>query len=167
VKFRGLCFDLVNVGDFLIFFLSFWGFSFFFLVKFCLEAGWGLWISFCELWRFFFKKIIISSLFFLSFWGPLILFVCVKGVGVSSCELWGFSVLVFWNLKVFKFSFFSFAGFQLFVCEEVSQVGGGEGYLPFLLWTLKVSYYGILKFWNFQFSSYHFVGFYLFVWSFC
>ncbi len=42
----------------------------------------------------------------------------------------------------------------------------GEKGFPFFLWTLRVFYFGILKFWSLQFASYHFGVFNFFVWSF-
>ncbi len=100
-QFRGFGFDLVNFGDFqfcsfevwvfLIKILLFWGFSIFFLVKFCLEVGMRFLDFFLRtMYGLFFK--FISSIFFLSFWG--FLFVCVKfcqgrrrGICLSSCEI--------------------------------------------------------------------------------
>ncbi len=52
-----------------------------------------------------------------------------------------------WGSSIF---FLSFGG--LFTSKET-------GYMPFLMWILKVFYFRILKFRNLQFSSCHFKGF--------
>ncbi len=123
------------------------------LVNFCLVNFEGfLVLIFGSSWVFNFLLIILGVFNFFV-WS----FTKGRHICYSSCELWRVFVLVFWSFRVFIFFFLSFLGdFKFFVW---SFTRGENKYFPFFLWTLKVFYFDILKFWNLKKKeSCHFGG---------
>ncbi len=110
---------------------------------------------------FYFLKIPKSSIFLLVILGVFNFFVWSFTRGETRYLhffLWilkGF-FLVFWNSKVFYFSYCHFRGFQ-FCCMKFHR-GRGWLFSSFFLWTLKVFYFGILKLQNLQFFFLSFCG---------
>jgi hypothetical protein len=62
---------------------------------------------------------------------------------IFSCELWKFSIFVFWSSRIFNFLLVTLGVLKNFVW---SFHKGGNKVCAFFMWTLQVFYFRILKF---------------------